>query len=146
MNTVAKVASASSGELLCITYELLLEHIEKALLCTGDERRKSLFHAREVLAVLTENLNFEISLSKDLFQTYLYVQKLLVAYRQEDKQIQEAHQLITQIYKAYSEVVEKEQIKTPLMQNAQEIYAGVTYGKGYLNEMLVEEENRGFRA
>ena len=36
----------------------------------------------------------------------------------------------------------------PVMQNAQSVYAGLTYGKGFLNETYVDarDYNRGFNA
>lgn len=42
MITVSTIANASRGELLCITYEILLENIKAAEGNTGEEREKKL--------------------------------------------------------------------------------------------------------
>ena len=34
----------------------------------------------------------------------------------------------------------------PLMDNAQKVYAGMTYGKGRLTESFINDDNRGFLA
>ena len=34
----------------------------------------------------------------------------------------------------------------PLMDNAQKVYAGLTYGKGRLTESFINDDNRGFLA
>ena len=46
------------------------------------------------------------------------------------------------------EEISKEDKSAPLMENTQKIYAGLTYGRGVLNEIAfnVNEANRGYRA
>lgn len=144
MNTVANIANASPVELLCITYEIFLDHIKEAISNTSN-RREQVAKAREVIAVLTENLDFSIPLSKQLFQTYVYVQKLLVSYNPQEDSLKQAYQCMEKLYKGYKQIAESETSKMPVMQNAQNVYAGMTYGKGYLNEVVVEESNRGFK-
>ena len=34
----------------------------------------------------------------------------------------------------------------PLMDNAQKVYAGMTYGRGRLTESFINDDNRGFLA
>ena len=49
--------------------------------------------------------------------------------------------------KAAFEEVAKQDTSEPLMENTQQVYAGLTYGKGSLNEVLMsrDEYNRGYR-
>ena len=46
------------------------------------------------------------------------------------------------------EGVAKEDNSPPLMENTQQLYAGLTYGKGSLNETYIDpkEHSRGFKA
>lgn len=146
MITVSNIVNASRGELLCITYELLLERIELAIKSEeADERKKHIYKAIEVVQMLAGDLDFEIELSKELFRIYVYVQGLLINAKENDK-LEEAYKLIDKIYQAYKKITEEEVNKRPSMQNTEAIYAGLTYGKSSINEMTIGGENRGFKA
>ena len=146
MITVSNIVNASRGELLCITYELLLERIELAIKSEeADERKKHIHKAIEVVQMLAGDLEFEIELSKELFRIYVYVQGLLINAKENDK-LEEAYKLIDKIYQAYKKITEEEVNKRPSMQNTEAIYAGLTYGKSSINEMTIGGENRGFKA
>lgn len=146
MITVSNVVNASRGELLCMTYELLLEEIEKASKIEEMEERKvHIDKAIKVLQMLAEDLNFEVELSKELFRIYVYVQGLLVNGRHTEK-LEEAYKLIHKIYEAYKKIADEEESKAPSMENAEKIYAGLTYGKTSVNEITIGIDNRGFKA
>lgn len=146
MITVSTVAQATDTKLLCITYELFLDAVKDSLKASGEERRRCIEQAKEVLKVLTENLNFEVALASQLFDLYVYVQNILINASQEDMKLEEAYRLIDMIYQGYVQLDEKQQGNTPSIENAQTIYAGMTYGKGYLSEMTMDSQNRGFKA
>ncbi|MBP3889446.1 MAG: flagellar protein FliS [Cellulosilyticum sp.] len=143
MITVANVVNASQGELLCITYEILLESIQQAVECQDNERYIN--KAIKVIQMLTEDLDFEIPLSHDLFRLYVYIQGLLVQRKNHEK-IQEAYKLVNIIYQGYKQISENQESKVPSMTNAQQIYAGLTYGVNDLNEIDFSQTNRGFKA
>lgn len=143
--TVSNVMNASRGELLCITYEILLESIEKAIQqFNKPDRKKHIQKAVQVIQTLTEGLNFEIELSKDLFRIYVYVQGLLVTAK-EEKQLEEAYHLMHKLYGGFKQVAEKEKTKKPMLKQSESIVAGMTYGKGQLNE-TVTHQSKGFKA
>lgn len=146
MVTVSNVANASQGELLCITYKLFLDHIKEAMDKTGIEQEKHVETGIEIIKNLTENLNFKVEIASRLFEIYIYVQNLLINYKYQEGNLKEAYELIQVIYKGYEEIVKQEKSKKPAMQNAENIYAGITYGKGILNEMTMPNTNRGFKA
>lgn len=146
MVTVSNIVNASRGELLCITYELLLEQIELATKNEEAEKRKNHINkAIEIIQMLVQDLDFEIELSKELFRIYVYVQGLLVNAKKNDK-LEEAYKLINKIYEAYKKITAEEESKKPSMQNAEAIYAGFTYGKNSINEVTIGGEDRGFKA
>ena len=146
MITVSNVVNASKGELLCITYELLLEQIELGKTSNDiEERNKHIKKAIEIIQMLVGDLNFEYELSKELFRIYVYVQGLLVNAKKRE-QLEEAYRLIHKLYEGFKIVAEQEEGKKPCMENAETIYAGFTYGKDRINEMSVGSENRGFKA
>ena len=146
MITVSSVVNASKGELLCITYELILEEIElgkKSL--DGEERKKHIKKAIEIIQMLVGDLNFEYELSKELFRIYVYVQGLLVNAKRNE-QLEEAYKLLYKLYGGFKKVSEQEEGKKPCMENTEAIYAGFTYGRSQINEMSLGSENRGFKA
>ena len=145
MVTTAYIAGATDAQLVCITYELFLDCIQEAIKCQGEARRKKVDEAREVLVTLSENLNFEVELAHNLFKLYIYIQDLLINHYKEDSKLEEAYKLIEIIYNGYSQIAKENINQGQAIQNAQTVYAGMTYGKGYLNEVTVESPNRGYR-
>lgn len=146
MVTVSNVVNASKGELLCITYELLLEEIEMAQKSQEvDDRKRHIQKAIKIVQMLAKDLNYEAEIANDLFRLYVYVQGLLINARRNDK-LEEAYKLIHTIYEGYKKITEQEESKKPSMENAETIYAGLTYGRASINEMAIGEYNRGFKA
>lgn len=140
------MVNASKGELLCITYELLLEAIELGEKSQDvEERKRHIKKAIEIIQMLVGDLNFEYELSKELFRIYVYVQGLLVNAK-KNEQLEEAYRLINKLYEGFKKVAEQEEAKKPSMENAEAIYAGFTYGKDSIHEISVGRENRGFKA
>lgn len=145
MITVSRIANASRGELLCITYEMLLEEIAQAVKKQGEDRKRHLEKAVRIIHMLAGDLNFEIPLSSELFRIYIYVQGLLIQGKTEEK-LEEAFSLIDKLYRGFKEAAEQEKSKAPSIKNAQSVYAGLTYGKNYhMEEMALGQNERGFR-
>jgi flagellar protein FliS len=151
MITVANVVNATQLELVCLTYELFLEALDQAITANLTEEKKYRQRAREILLSLAENLCFESEIAHYLFKIYIYVQNLLINGKQK-KHLKEAYDLIYTIYDGYKELLNQENQKKQddqehnMIQHAQDIYAGMTYGKGQLNEIVIEEKDRGFKA
>lgn len=146
MITTMSIVHASQGELLCITYELFMKNIEEAIQAAMLERQKYVDTGIEIIKQLVENLDFEIEFSQELFRLYVYVQGLLINHKFHEENLQEAKQLMDILHEGYKQVLDKEEIKVPTMTNIETVYAGVTYGKGILNETTVSNMNRGFKA
>lgn len=146
MITVSSIANASEVELLCKTYEILMEDIKESIGKDYLERVKYIEHAKKVLKVLSGNLDFKYELANDLFDIYIYIQNLLINSFKIDSKLEEAYKLIDTIYQGYLQNEKNEKIKKPSIANAQSVYAGMTYGKGQLSEFTLEDNNRGYKA
>ncbi|WP_180270791.1 flagellar protein FliS [Sporanaerobium hydrogeniformans] len=145
MVTVSRVANATRGELLCITYEILLENIKLAIE-QQETREIYLKKAIETLHVLAEGLNLEYALAGEILRLYIYVQGLLLTYKVTDKELEEAYFIIRSLLEGYQEVC-KHQTETQVsMQNTETVYAGITYGRTELDEIVLTDSNRGFKA
>ena len=145
MITVSNIANASRGELLCITYELLLEQIEMAMKSEKDKRKKHVEKSVQIIKMLVGDLDFKIPLSTELFRIYVYVQGLLIQAKTNEK-LEEAYRLVHKIYEAFKKITEEEVNKKPSIQNAEVIYAGLTYDKTNIKETSVQSYNREFKA
>lgn len=145
MITVSNVVNASRGELLCITYEILLENIDQAIKSECGEQKRYLDKGLQIIRMLVEDLDFEIPLSVELFRIYIYVQGLLIQGKKVEK-LEEAYRLLYKIYEAFKKITEEEINKRPSMQNAEMIYAGLTYGKNEMKETIIRDYDRGFKA
>ncbi|ONI39105.1 hypothetical protein AN640_02045 [Candidatus Epulonipiscium fishelsonii] len=141
MVTVAQVTQASDAEMLCLTYELFLERVQEAM-DNKDEFKRHTKRAREVIKVLVNNLDFDIPISNNVFQIYVYVQRLLLRY----ETLPEAYQLIRHLQETFEMVSKQQPQRQQVMKNTQQIYAGATYSGSSLNEFVMGGQNRGFKA
>ena len=136
MVTVMNIANASQCELLCMVYEELLESIKRYKESSSiDDKNTSL----KLIRHLAETLYFDYDIAKDLFNLYLYVQRLILENRELDK----AYELIEIIYTGYKHIRDNEENKKAVMRNTESVYVGMTYGKNKLNECTLSS-NRGY--
>ena len=149
-----RVTSANKSELIVIIYDIIEENLtlaEEALL-KGDretfknEVKQAVSFVKELLISL--DMNYEVS--KNLASLYIYVSRCLnfalVSGKKEE--IEAARKVVTKLGKSFREVAKTDRSE-PVMENAQQIYAGMTYGRGLsLDETLINPtfESRGFRA
>lgn len=140
MKTVAQVAQAFEIELLCMTYEIFLENLQHAI----DTKQSKYFKkSREALIVLINNLNMSEPLAHELFDLYIYVQKLLLT----KKDLDVAFNMMSSIKDAYQTLMEQGiGMNSKVLANTQNIYSGMTYGKNNLDEFMITDNNRGFMA
>lgn len=146
MVTVSAIANASQGELLCITYELFLYNIEQALNEETEKKKEYKDKAVEVLKTLTEDLNFEIPIANELFRLYIYIQGVLIQSGVTNERLEHVYNVMNILYKGFLGAAGKEGQSEPSMKNAEAIYAGMTYGKNDLHEVVFSDQNRGFKA
>ena len=147
-----RISQANKTELVVITYDIILEEIDcgvKAFAQGGkEEGRAALKSAQKFLAELMSVLDYKYAISKRLLNLYEYVQRMLVAsdIAGEDRGLDGAKNVISGLRKAYAEIAPRDE-SGAVMENSQNVYAGLTYGKGSLNEMnMSDSSNRGFLA
>lgn len=148
-----RVTQASKTELVVILYDILLSDIKEAnrYFIEGDLNAYSqeLKHAGKCVNELMATLDYRISLSRDLLSLYSYVNKTLIAaqMKKDATLLSSVVSVITKLQVAFSEI-SKQDTTGPVMVNTQQVYAGLTYGKGTLNESYLNsyDQNRGFKA
>lgn len=145
-----RVTGASKGELVVIIYDLLKESLNLLDgMAEQDDKegfKEEATYTLKVIHYLMETLNFDEKISYDLASLYLYVEKLIVrcSISMNKALISEAIDIIDTLYKGFDKI--KGYTKGNVMQNTQKVYAGLTYGKGTLNEYVDQDINRGFKA
>lgn len=146
-----RIAQANRSELVVITYEIIIENIKIALENVADKVQfvGALDKAQSFLKELMVSLDFEYKVSYELMSLYIFVNKMLIEAKQKNSadNLPRVKKMMEDLLSSFREV-SKQDTSAPLMQNAQKVYAGLTYGRNDVNEtaFVGNEENRGFRA
>ncbi len=149
----ARVTQASRSELTVILYEMILTEIKEAREAfeQGDLKAfdKELKLAQKYITELQATLNYSYSISYDLLSLYLFVNKSIIQaiIRRIPDTLDSAESVLKKLLVGFEGVCQSDK-SGPVMRNTQQLYAGLTYGKGYLNETFIDPSNksRGFIA
>ena len=145
----ARIAESSRSELTVIVYDVILEDIKEAREKAADreEFRRLLLHANKFVNELMITLDFKYPLAKQLWSLYEYAGGILTnaAFSGNTDALAEPESIMKRLRDSFAEVA-KQDTSGPLMKNTQQITAGLTYGKGKLDEVTTGVSNRGFLA
>lgn len=147
-----RIASSNSSGIISVLFDIYKEYENDAVVgfYTGlnDEANVALKKCSEVVSHLQRDLNFEYSVSKDLYALYDYVQRCLSrsVYQGSDDGLKEAKKVMDELADAFGQIA-KEDHSAPVMRNTQSVVAGYTYGRSSLNESIAgNQTSRGFWA
>lgn len=145
-----RITQANRTQLVVIVYEMLLVYLEDSVRAFNEDNKteflENIHMARECIGQMRTSLNFDYSLSKNLFAIYNFADKELSNdyYRYKSDNLDVIQMIFTKLHDAYYTISEKDKSQ-PLMGNAQSVYAGLTYGKNELNESLSNyDQKRGY--
>ena len=149
----ARITQASRSELVVILYEITLAKIEEAIKAFNENNpdiyEKELKGAQRCVSELMACLDFRYKISYNLMSLYIYVSKQIISalMKRDPITLQYAKSVMQKLLTGFEEV-SKNDNSGPLMKNTQQLYAGLTYGKGTLNETYINPNNksRGFIA
>lgn len=149
----ARVAQANRSELVVIIYELFLLAMDDAKEAfhkgKKEEGVKAVKRAQGFLQELMGSLDKRYEVARELMRLYRYVYEQLIFSALRQKLVNEdtVRQVMERLKDAFVQVA-KEDTSSPVMENTQQLYAGLTYGRGSLNEVLISENeaNRGYKA
>lgn len=130
-----RITQANRTQLIVILYDMTLTYLKDAATAQevgcDQEYKKAVQCARNCISELRNSLDFTYDLSKNLFALYVFADRELAGNR-----IQEVEKMFQKLRDAYQSVSKKDNSK-PLMQNTQDVYAGLTYGRTDVNESLM---------
>lgn len=142
-----RVTQASKSELIVILYEMIITEIKEAKeayevddLAVFDRNLK---RAHKYVNELIAALDFNYKMSYDLLSLYLYVNKRIITaiIQRNPISLDSALSVLDKLLTGF-EGVSKTDKSGPMMRNTQQLYAGLTYGKGKLNETYIDPSNR----
>lgn len=145
-----RIMQASPTELIVILYEMAECYLKQAIEdCDKgriDEFRNNLKYAGRVVNELVHALDFKYEISQNFLQLYVYMNRAMIR-ASVSKDVAEITRCLGMLAKLRSAFVQiaGEDKRGPVMENTQQVYAGLTYSKGSLNESFGLESNRGFR-
>ncbi len=144
-----KITKANRSRLIVIVYELALSYLDTAIKAFDDNDQETFknnaSYAGKCVGDLLEALDFNYEPSYPLMRIYIFVSKeISLAPIKKDKEgLIVAKRLLAKLKKSFDDIAAEDD-SAPLMSNTQEVYAGLTYGKGSLNESVESASNRGF--
>ncbi len=149
----ARVTQASRTELVVIMYEIILADIKSAKIYYHNRDmamfERELKHAQRFLHELMATLDYRYELSFHLMSLYVFANQAVITaiFQKKTKTLDEAESILYILLEGFKSISKKDS-SGPVMQNTQQLYAGLTYGRGVLNEMYIDpnEQSRGFRA
>lgn len=149
---VARIASANRSELVVLIYEMMEDCLSEAkaslsVKADSEDFQKNITRFRGFLNELMGSLDFQYPVSHDLMKLYIWIDKKAteVFYSKDIGMIDHIQTLLSKLKEGFEEVA-KQDNSPSVMEHAETIYAGLTYGKGSLNETVdIGNEKRGYR-
>lgn len=141
-----KVTQSNRTQLVVVTFEIILKYLDDAMLEEAAESEKEMLFnlkkAKQFLDDLSTNLDFQYPISHQLFRLYLYCNNLLTMaiVKKETENISTVQEILGSLKKSFEEIA-KEDHSGPVMENTKKVYAGLTYGKGTLNEVALDHKS-----
>ena len=147
-----RISQANRTQLVVIIYEMLLDYLQDAKDAHAQGERglfeSSLYKAENCIRELMASLHMEYAPAGNLLSLYAYAVKELsrAILHNSIEEIILVEKIMKKLHDAY-ETVSRGDTSSPVMENTQSIYAGLTYGKNQLMESLSNEGSlRGIRA
>lgn len=147
-----RISQSNGGGLIVVTYEIILAYIADARECYNNDDyegfRSALGRAQRGVDSLIQSLNFGYEVANNLYALYVFAKEEMAkaVIRKRLEEAEEAETVLVNLYTAFKEAA-KQDHSTPLMQNTQQVYAGMTYGRNDLTETFQDPgTSRGFFA
>lgn len=151
-----RITNANDAELVAITYEGLINTLNDGIDYIDVKAYKSLNKAtqksREILAELLATLKGDSEVASNLKSLYVYTNQLITEgeIQRDPHKLQTAIKVLTPLYEGWKELGEKEGKKEGKKEgekpnaslNGPKIVAGMTYGKGQLNDHVINNESK----
>jgi flagellar protein FliS len=146
-----RIIAANRSELIVIMYEMLFSYMEDVYAGIDKdewvEAKEAINHAEAVVRRLIDDLDFNYDIAKELFPLYDFVLRRFAVARikKSAEPVKQAETILRNLYKGMLDMAAEDN-SPALMQNREDMYLGLTYGKNSLNEISTGVNKRGFYA
>lgn len=147
-----RISQSNRGGLVVVVYDIIFTYLDEAeeSLAAGDYEgfKNALRKAGRGVGELEKSLNFHYDIAKELYPLYVFVKEEIAkaVIKRDADALDGVREVLANLRGAFAEAARQDRSK-PLMSNAQQVYAGFTYGKNDLNETYQDlEATRGFFA
>ena len=146
-----RLCECNNGGLVLVMYDIYFGFSEdvKAALASNDRAalKKAVADVQAALDELIGALDFKYPLAGQLYPLYSYCKRLFstVLYSLDVSVVNEADSIMKKLRISF-ETAAADDKSAPLMDNAQKVYSGMTYGRVRLTEIFINDDNRGFLA
>ncbi|MEE3392343.1 MAG: flagellar protein FliS [Lachnospiraceae bacterium] len=151
-----KISGANKSRLTVIIFDIALEYTDEAL---GEFEKDSpdkekavnaMRKAQSFVAELRGSLDLSYGISFELLRLYRYVNQTLAGCiaREDANGLRSVKTVLNNLRKAFDKVADEDHSE-PVIEKAEKIYAGLTYGKDRMDQISVdpaEYSKRGFMA
>ena len=146
-----RITQSNRSELVVVIYDMAIEYVNEACEHYEFDRIEEFLDAakkaRACIYELMSSLDTKYPIAVELMPLYLYMNKLLIhsIIKRKPQDFDAIKRMLQGLSEAFKEVAKKDN-SPALMGNTQQVYAGLTYGKGALTESFSNQgSNRGFR-
>ncbi len=144
-----RISEANKTEIIVIVYEMANDYFEDAYnaisLKDYDAYKMSCDRIIRCADHLLKSLDMKYEIAGNLRSIYEYVIKEvgIASVKREPEILKALQSFMKKLHGSFIELSKQDE-SAVLMQNAQTVYAGLTYGKNSLNESMNSVSNRGF--
>lgn len=147
-----KVTQANKTQLVVLVYDIILDDITTAReeYAAGETEAfvKTVKHGQQFVMELMRTLDCQYMIGLDLMTLYLYVNKQMIQaiIQRKPDAMEGLDDVILKLRTAF-DTISRTDYSGPVMQNAEQVYAGLTYNKQNLSEAYLDAGNqlkRGF--
>ncbi len=136
----SRIATANEAQLVAIVYEGLIKSFKDSIVNIENKDdsllNESINKSRNIIAELIATLKGDSEIAINYKSIYMYLNKLITtaSIYKEIQTLEEAIEVVTPLYEGWSELGEKMFLESIEKGQTGKIVAGMTYGKGYVND------------
>lgn len=148
-----RVTQANTSQLAVVIFDIILDYLEEGVLSYKqgdvDEFAQCIVKAQQFHQELMAMLSLDNAVAIDVLSIYLFVNKQLILsnIKKEPVNLEPCINIMKKLRASFKEISKKD-TDSSLMKNTQQVYAGLTYGRGYLKESFdpLQQQTRGLKA
>lgn len=138
-----RITQANRTQIVVITYDIILNYLDSAEKSIDNNKDDFVFNlrkARQFLNQLSSALDFRYSISIQLMNLYMYANSCLLEseLKRTDVNLAAVRNIIEKMKVAFEQISAQDTSK-PVMNYADKVYAGLTYGKDAQGTVMVSK-------